>query len=107
MKEEKVYDREEEFPGYPVYPESEDIFNKQTREEDINPDEVSERSLPNIPRELKVQSQEDYDIVETELDIPGSELDDVQESIGAEDEENNYYSLGGDNHQSLEEDNEG
>lgn len=32
------------------------------------------------------------------IDVPGSELDDRQESIGSEDEENNYYSLGGDNH---------
>jgi hypothetical protein len=39
-----------------------------------------------------------------ELDIPGSELDDANESIGEEDEENNYYSLGGDNHENLEED---
>ncbi len=37
------------------------------------------------------------------LDIPGSEDDDMQENIGAEDEENNYYSLGGDNHSSLDE----
>jgi hypothetical protein len=39
-----------------------------------------------------------------ELDIPGTELDDANESIGEEDEENNYYSLGGDRHESLEED---
>ncbi|MDZ4681965.1 MAG: hypothetical protein SH848_08290 [Saprospiraceae bacterium] len=38
-----------------------------------------------------------------DLDIPGSELDDQQESVGSEDEENNYYSLGGDNHSDLEE----
>lgn len=37
------------------------------------------------------------------LDIPGSEDDDIQENIGSEDEENNYYSLGGDNHTSLDE----
>ena len=37
------------------------------------------------------------------LDIPGSEDDDTQENIGAEDEENNYYSLGGDIHSSLDE----
>ena len=37
------------------------------------------------------------------MDIPGSEYDDEQEAIGAEDEENNYYSLGGDNHNDLEE----
>ena len=39
-----------------------------------------------------------------ELDIPGSELDDDVEEIGTEDEENNYYSLGGDQHDDLEED---
>lgn len=37
------------------------------------------------------------------LDIPGAELDDEQEQIGEEDEENNYWSLGGDDHDDLEE----
>lgn len=41
-----------------------------------------------------------------DLDVPGSEDDDANENIGEEDEENNYYSLGGDNHDSLEEDND-
>lgn len=36
-------------------------------------------------------------------DIPGRELDDQQESIGSEDEENNYYSLGGDRQEGQEE----
>jgi hypothetical protein len=40
----------------------------------------------------------------TDLDIPGSELDDENERIGEEDEENNYYSLGGDRHENQEED---
>ena len=40
-----------------------------------------------------------------DLDVPGSELDDQQESIGSEDEENNYYSLGGDDHNDLDENN--
>ena len=39
-----------------------------------------------------------------DMDVPGSELDDDREADGAEDEENNAYSLGGDNHQDLEED---
>ncbi len=30
---------------------------------------------------------------ENDLDIPGAELDDLQEDIGSEDEENNYYSF--------------
>lgn len=38
-----------------------------------------------------------------ELDVPGAELDDTEENEGEEDEENNYYSLGGDNHESQEE----
>ena len=37
-------------------------------------------------------------------DVPGSELDDADEAIGEEDEENNYYSLGGDDHNDLTED---
>lgn len=40
---------------------------------------------------------------EDDLDVPGSELDDDDELIGSEDEENNYYSIGGDNHNDLEE----
>ncbi len=39
-----------------------------------------------------------------ELDVPGGELDDEAEETGNEDEENNYYSLGGDNHSDLDED---
>ena len=41
-----------------------------------------------------------------DLDVPGAELDDANEEIGAEDEENNYYSLGGDNHHDLEDNHE-
>jgi hypothetical protein len=38
-----------------------------------------------------------------DLDVPG-ELT-TNKKMGSEDEENNYYSLGGDNHNDLEEDN--
>jgi len=43
------------------------------------------------------------DVSGSDLDTPGSELDDELELIGSEDEENNYYSLGGDNHNDLDE----
>jgi hypothetical protein len=43
------------------------------------------------------------DLAGGDLDVPGSEDDDADEAIGEEDEENNYYSLGGDNHEDLEE----
>ena len=40
----------------------------------------------------------DKDISASDLDVPGAELDDADEKIGSEDEENNEYSLGGDDH---------
>jgi hypothetical protein len=48
----------------------------------------------------KLETVED----ENDLDVPGSENDDANEEIGEEDEENNYYSIGGDDHENLEED---
>jgi len=41
----------------------------------------------------------------SDLDVPGSEEDDAGEEIGAEDEENNPYSLGGENHDEIPGDN--
>jgi len=53
-----------------------------------------------IGRPQNVSNEE----LNTDLDVPGSELDDKNEKLGEEDEENNYYSLGGDRHESQEED---
>ena len=58
---------------------------------------------PNSPH-FKERAPETEDAVDgNNLDVPGSELDDEQEDIGSEDEENNYYSIGGDEHNNLEE----
>lgn len=90
-------------PGYPLYPDSEDIYKNFKEEEDINPEDISKTKTPNSTNALR---RKDLDNAsnENDLDIPGSELDDPQEDIGSEDEENNYYSLGGDRHEDLEED---
>ena len=40
--------------------------------------------------------------LDNDLDVPGDELDDLNESIGEEDEENNYYSLGSDSNDNLD-----
>ena len=40
----------------------------------------------------------DRNISASDLDVPGADLDDADEDIGSEDEENNEYSLGGDDH---------
>ncbi len=53
------------------------------------------------PRKRKQKYFEEPQMGE-DLDVPGSELDDEREDIGSEDEENNFYSLGGDNHQKDE-----
>ena len=53
---------------------------------------------------VQEKNTEDEKINNNGLDVPGSELDDADEDIGSEDEENNYYSIGGDNHNDLEED---
>jgi hypothetical protein len=52
--------------------------------------------------ELKHRSRP-VDFTAKDLDIPGSELDDASEANGSEDEENNSYSIGGDDHNDLEE----
>lgn len=87
-----------EFPGYPPYPKSEDIYNHDKREEDVEPDDKT--IITKQAGTLKSPANANQE----ELDIPGAELDDADEAIGHEDEENNYYSLGGDNHEDLEED---
>ncbi|MEO6328818.1 MAG: hypothetical protein ABIO55_07795 [Ginsengibacter sp.] len=65
------------------------------------------------PQDLIALGEEDANFGTVEklspddLDVPGAEEDDANEEIGEEDEENNYYSLGGDAHENLEEDREG
>lgn len=99
-KKEKIKGAKEKLPGYKPYPDSEDIFAKD-KETDIDPELLAESpDLPIDEESLKKQAA----ILSGGLDVPGAELDDDDEAKGAEDEENNYYSLGGDNHVDLEED---
>lgn len=85
------------------YPQSEDIYKNSKQETEINPDNISKKKSPNSENPMNEKNFKE-DMSGDDLDIPGSELDDQQEKIGSEDEENNYYSLGGDNHNDLEED---
>jgi hypothetical protein len=95
-KQEKT---ETEFPGYPLYPATEDIYSRGIKEESINPEDITKLKEPN-DKSVNEWNEGDYSHQGTgeDLDIPGSEYDDGKEAIGMEDEENNYYSLGGDNH---------
>ena len=87
-----------------VYPTADDIYN-MSKEVDIDPEYLVERrSTFEQPGKLNEKNFSE-DQVGTDLDVPGAELDDEQEKIGSEDEENNYYSIGGDDHNILDENN--
>jgi hypothetical protein len=90
-------------PGYPLYPASEDIYNRDHEEKNINPENISTVKIPNEKDGASNEKNPADDFSGSDLDIPGSELDDAQENIGSEDEENNSYSLGGDDHNDLDE----
>lgn len=98
------------FPGYPLYPASEDIYSKFRKDLLVDPEDASNMKESADKKKVHTRNEKDFDddvsgrrSAGDDLDVPGSELDDEQEAIGSEDEENNYYSLGGDNHDDLEE----
>ena len=98
--EDELFD--DDLPGN--YPAEEDIFRQGLIDPDIDPEDISK-----VKSEIELESDDwneksfDDDLIGDDLDVPGSEDDDEDEMIGREDEENNYYSLGGDNHDNLEE----
>ena len=85
-------DEEKKFP-LPVYEDKDDIYNRE-----------KEVTLKDEDNTGEIRSVDNNKGPADDLDIPGAESDDANETIGEEDEENNYYSLGGDRHEDLEED---
>jgi len=81
---------------------NDDLNLRPGTDADVDDDDLAVLNSTNdeigVPQNV---SNENEDI---DLDIPGSELDDKNEEVGEEDEENNYYSLGGERHQDQEED---
>lgn len=96
---------EDNLPGYPSSPESEDIYNNYEEEKDIDPEDIFK--MKESGEKIKPGRNSEFDLDDEfpgdDLDVPGSELDDEMEVIGSEDEENNYYSIGGDDHDDLDE----
>jgi len=86
----------------PIEEADDDLEIKPGTEADVNDDDLE--ILNSTNDEIGMPQNVSNEDLNTDLDIPGSELDDDNESIGEEDEENNYYSLGGDRHESQEED---
>jgi hypothetical protein len=80
----------------------EDLGIQAGTEADVTDDDLA--ILNSTDAEIGRPQNVSNDDLNTDLDIPGSELDDENEAMGEEDEENNYYSLGGDRHEHQEED---
>ena len=91
---------------YKLYPENEDIYKKYKEEEELDPEDISKVKKSSWDDEVvsDIDSELNEAVPGSDLDIPGSELDDEQEMMGSEDEENNYYSLGDDDHNEMEDD---
>lgn len=94
-------------PASTSYPASEDIYNQLEKLEDADPEDISKLKEDNDDDVAGIANEKNFnkDLSGSDLDIPGTELDDEEELLGSEDEENNHYSVGGDNHNDLEEDN--
>jgi hypothetical protein len=84
-KADNAAEEDKEFP-LPIYDEKDDIYSKE--------------------KEVAFEDGETDISPKGDLDVPGSELDDPDENVGEEDEENNSYSIGGDDHNDLEEERE-
>ena len=102
-------EKEGEVIPEPIAPEEVAVDPTQS----ANENEVSEEDLAALgPKDLSMDGGDDeqlahrtspVDFAGSDLDVPGSELDDESEAVGSEDEENNSYSLGSDEHNDLEE----
>ncbi|MDB5208396.1 MAG: hypothetical protein JWR72_3471 [Flavisolibacter sp.] len=82
--------------------EEDDLGIKMGTDADVNSDDLA--ALDSMDAEIGTPQNVSNEDINTDMDIPGSELDDDNEERGEEDEENNYYSLGGDRHEGQEED---
>ena len=111
-KKEKLLDDDEKEPESPtdssppsgsdegnVSPEEQELLERAA---DFMPTEdeegLQDATLDDTDAEGDPLNENNEDVSGRDLDIPGSERDDMDEDIGEEDEENNSYSLGGDTH---------
>lgn len=83
-------------------PATDDDLEMRPGAGDVTPDdlEILNATDGEIGRPQNISNED----LENDLDVPGSELDDENELVGEEDEENNYYSVGGERHEHGEED---
>lgn len=105
-KEERFNDTTDErdsevaiLPGTEADVTKEDLEMLDYADQDANEPQLQRASMDNTDADgdpLNEVNSLRSDVSGSDLDIPGAEEDDENESIGEEDEENNFYSLGGD-----------
>lgn len=107
--------KEPRSPAYPEHDPKEDVY-RQEKHKHLDSNEgklLDDRSGKPKPRMVREELLDDSEVIRDrtddawneenfdenhtgdDLDVPGSESDDSSELPGTEDEENNYYSLGG------------
>jgi hypothetical protein len=87
--------------GYPLYPESEDIYIKFKKNKNLDPEEISKIKVVEVLGKVNEKDYKD-DFTGSNMEIQGSALDESEEVVEIEDEENNYLSLRGEDHTDLE-----
>ncbi|MNF27747.1 hypothetical protein D3C84_84080 [compost metagenome] len=92
-------------PDSLLYPPSEDIYSQFKKESEIDPEDPSKKKAPVEINNIRELNQKDFDedVSGGDLDIPDFDLDDELDIAGNEDEENSHYSIGGDDHNNLDE----
>ena len=105
LSQQKEKEGKTELPGYPEYPAGEDIYGMFKEEKNIDPEDISKSKESVEIGKTGKNNEKDFNEDKSggDLDVPGAELDDEPEKAGNEDEENNLYSLGGDDHNDLDE----
>ena len=110
------------------YPAKDDIYSKSKEEQDVDPEDVSSLKSVNtvdaktdkgsedfeadIPGKIKKKkagkkrNEKDFndDVAGDDLDFQRTDFAPSDKNSAEEDEENDYYSLGGDDHDDLDED---
>ncbi|MHB8581326.1 MAG: hypothetical protein ACYDA4_15895 [Ignavibacteriaceae bacterium] len=95
-----IGNEENTFPDYPNYAGSDDIYNTD-KEEELSLEETSRIKKPYKRSGKKNENKIIENAASNDLDVLGSEREENEER---KDLENNFFSLGGGDHNDLEED---
>jgi hypothetical protein len=81
----KVNEEKDNKREYPLYPDNEDIYSKYKKEDELDPEDISKVKKSSMEVVSDFENDLNNNESGSDLDIPGSELDDEQENAGNED----------------------